>query len=275
MNFMLDRFSIKTQFSHIAENYDVVSLLQKKVADELLSRLNFFEPAENIVIDIGSATGYVGRGLREKFPKASVLEIDLSLAMVSESLKLDPAARVLVSSVERLPFAIESVPMIISYMLLQWCDLPKALSEIARVLEVGGNFFFTTLGQGSLSELRSVWSKIDDFPHVHDFYDMHDIGDALMVAGLSEPIIDTDRVCTTYTDFSKLVGEFRSIGATNTRVDRHIGLMGVSKHDLAVNAYEIFRNQAGRLPVTWEVIFGLATKNRIWVSKDIPVVMGS
>tara|TARA_Y100001934_G_C12309659_1_gene754275 strand:+ start:211 stop:1038 length:828 start_codon:yes stop_codon:yes gene_type:complete len=274
MNFILDRFAIKKQFSRIAENYDDVSFLQKKVADELLSRLKFFEPSENIVIDIGSATGYIGRDLRKKFPNASVLEIDLSFAMASESLKIDPASRVLVSSVEKLPFANETVPMIISNMLLHWCDLSKALSEIARVLEVGGNFFFTTLGQGSLSELRSIWSKIDDFPHVHDFYDMHDIGDALMVAGFSEPIIDTDRTYTTYTNFSQLIGELRHIGATNARVDRQKGLMGTSKYNSVASAYKKYRNQAGRLPVTWEIVYGLATKNRVWTSKDIPVAMG-
>ena len=274
MNFILDRFAIKKQFSRIAENYGDVSSLQKKVADELLSRLNFFEPSENIVIAIGSATGYIGRDLRKKFPNASVLEIDLSFAMASESLKIDPASRVLVSSVEKLPFANETVPMIISNMLLHWCDLSKALSEIARVLEVGGNFFFTTLGQGSLSELRSIWSKIDDFPHVHDFYDMHDIGDALMVAGFSEPIIDTDRVYTTYTNFSQLIGELRNIGAANARVDRQKGLMGISKYNSAASAYKKYRNQAGCLPVTWEIVYGLATKNRVWTSKDIPVAMG-
>ena len=269
---MLDASVIHAQFTRLAKSYDANSWLQNRIADELIDRVEMVGVVGECLVDLGSATGYLGRSAKNKFPDKSVVEIDISLAMASESSKSNPSAKTLVSSAEMLALDNESVSLVIANMLLHWCDVSAVLSEVSRILKVGGSFFFSTLGPDSLLELRLAWAQADILPHVHDFVDMHDLGDALIKAGLAEPVLDTDRLCVTYDDYMNLIVDLRKMGAINARQDRRKTWTGKKRYQRAMDEYEVFRNQDRKLPVTWEVVYGLATKDRSWLGKPIPIV---
>jgi len=269
---MLDASVIRAQFTRLAKSYDAASWLQNRSADELLDRVEMVGVVGDCLVDLGSATGYLGRSAKNKFPDKLVVEIDISLAMASESSKSNPSAKTLVSSAEMLALDNESVSLVIANMLLHWCDVSAVFSEVSRILKVGGSFFFSTLGPDSLLELRSAWAQADTLPHVHDFIDMHDLGDALIKAGFAEPVLDTDRLCVTYDDYINLIVDLRSMGAVNARQDRRRTWTGKKRYQRAMDEYEVFRNRDRKLPVTWEIVYGLATKDRSWLEKSIPVV---
>jgi len=176
-----------------------------------------------------------------------------------------------IAAAEKLALAKESVPLVLSNLLLHWCDVGAVFFEVARVLEIGGTFLFSTLGPDTLMELRAAWAEVDDYPHVHAFIDMHDLGDALVMAGFSEPVLDTDRVSVTYKGVPQLVEELRRAGGANARSDRRRTWIGKERYRRFVAAYETFREQ-DRLASTWEVIYGLATKDRATAERGIPVV---
>ena len=196
----LDERAIQRQFTRVAATYDSASLLQKKIADELIDRIELVGPAPDTLLDLGSGTGYLGRRAMEKFPALSVITIDRATAMASKSSSFDPRASTVIAAAEKLALPQESVPLVLSNLLLHWCDVNAVFLEVARVLEVGGAFLFSTLGPDTLMELRAAWAEVDDYPHVHEFIDMHNLGDALVAAGFSEPVLDTDRVIVTYKD---------------------------------------------------------------------------
>ena len=52
---------------------------------------------------------------------------------------------------------------------------------------------FSTFGPNTLHELRSAWAQVDEYNHVNHFLDVHDVGDALVHAGLVEPVLDVER----------------------------------------------------------------------------------
>ncbi|MGH8258262.1 MAG: methyltransferase domain-containing protein, partial [Steroidobacteraceae bacterium] len=145
-----------------------------------------------------------------------------------------------------------------SNLLLQWCDgLDAALAEIRRVLKPGGFLTFSTLGPDTLGELREAWAAADASSHVNGFIDMHDIGDALARAGFAEPVLDVERLTLSYPDVGALTRDLKAIGAHNVTSARRRGLTGRVKWRAMTDAYEAFRRD-GRLPATYEVIYGAA-----------------
>jgi len=158
----------------------------------------------------------------------------------------------------RLPLADASVDVVFSSLMLQWCDpLDSAFAEVRRVLKPEGFFTFSTFGPDTLRELRSAWAEADGYNHVNHFADMHDVGDALVRAGLMEPVLDVDRVQLTYPDVLALMRDLKAIGAHNVTAGRPRALTGRGRLQRMREAYEAFRHD-GRLPATYEVIYGAA-----------------
>jgi malonyl-CoA O-methyltransferase len=92
---------------------------------------------------------------------------------------------------------------------------------------------------------------------VHQFIDMHDIGDALIRAGLAEPVLDVEPFTLTYDDALELMRDLKAIGAHNAAASRPAGLTGRQRLAAMRAAYERFRS-GGRLPASYEVVFGQA-----------------
>jgi malonyl-CoA O-methyltransferase len=86
---------------------------------------------------------------------------------------------------------------------------------------------------------------------------MHEIGDALVHAGLVAPVLDVERYTLTYTDVRGLAADLRAVGARNATADRLKGLTSPGKFAAMQATYEAYR-QDGRLPATYEVVFGQA-----------------
>jgi malonyl-CoA O-methyltransferase len=125
------------------------------------------------------------------------------------------------------------------------------------VLAPQGLLSFTTLGPDTLRELRSAWREVDSRTHVNQFIDMHDIGDALVRAGFASPVLDVERYTLTYLDVRRVAADLKATGAHNATMGRAKGLTGRHQFAALQSAYETFR-QDGRLPATYEVVFGHA-----------------
>jgi malonyl-CoA O-methyltransferase len=169
---------------------------------------------------------------------------------------LRPFGRVCADA-QSLPLADASVDLIVSNLLLQWCDPEAALAEFRRVLTPDGLLSFSSFGPDTLRELRSAWAEADMHSHVHQFIDMHDLGDALVRNGFAAPVLDVERFTLRYLDVRKVAADLKATGAHNATAGRAKGLTGPRKFAAMQAAYENFR-QDGRLPATYEVVFAHA-----------------
>src|SRR5690606_14817786 len=97
----------------------------------------------------------------------------------------------------------------------------------------------------------------DGHTHVNRFIDMHDVGDALVRAGLDAPGMDVGYLTVTYRDVPGLMRDLRTMGASNATARRNRGLSARRRHAAAEAWYEGLRAD-GRLPATWEVVYGHA-----------------
>ena len=150
----------------------------------------------------------------------------------------------------------QGVDLVFANLLLPWIDdLPLCLEEISRVLKRGGLLVFSTLGPDSLGVLRDAWQGSDELPHVREFADMHDIGDALVRARLADPVLDVDRLSISFTEINNLYRDLTANGARNCLAGRRRGLTGRQRFK-AVE--ERLTDASGSLTVELELVFGHA-----------------
>ncbi|HPE70600.1 MAG TPA: methyltransferase domain-containing protein, partial [Candidatus Competibacter sp.] len=182
--FTLDRHRLRQAFERAAASYDQAAFLQREIGGRLLERLDLIKLKPESIVDVGCGTGAITAALLKKYRKARVIGLELAPAMVAAARRRAPWLRTLhgvVGEAEALPLATASCDLIFSNLALQWAlDLDRVFAEFQRVLKPGGVLLFSTLGPDTLLELRRAWAAADSYHHVNAFFDMHDIGDALM-----------------------------------------------------------------------------------------------
>jgi malonyl-CoA O-methyltransferase len=255
--FHLDRRQVRHNFGAAASTYEKHDALQREVQEELSGRLDFYLQQPERVLDVGAGTGRGTAMLKKRYPQAQVLALDFALPMLRAAKQharwLKPFQRVCAEATA-LPLPDHSVDVLYSNLCFQWIDdLPALFGECARVLKPGGLLAFSSFGPDTLKELRAAWAEADQQPHVGRFLDMHDVGDALINAGLRDPVLDVSRYTLTYSAPQDLLRELQGLGATNADRTRGRGLTGKSHYRAMLAAYESMR-AAGRIPATWEVV---------------------
>jgi malonyl-CoA O-methyltransferase len=199
--------------------------------------------ASGRTLEIGCGTG---RNLPLYAVPVVALDTDFALVIVARSRA--PHARLLVASAEALPFRDGMLDTVVSSLVLCTVgDVPRALRELARVLAPEVLLMFSTLGPDTLKELRAAAGAT----RVHEFIDMHDVGDMLVAAGFAAPVMDMEMLRIDYASGERLLEDLRASGQTNARPDRPRGLAG--RAFLAE-----FRGR--KVSASYEVVYGHAWK---------------
>jgi malonyl-CoA O-methyltransferase len=272
-DFQLDPKQVRRHFGRAATSYEKHDALQREVGDALLERLGFYLEAPLRVVDVGAGTGRGTALLKQRYPKAAVIALDLALPMLRAAKQhnswLKPFMRVCAEATH-LPLADHSVDVLYSNLCFQWVDdLPALFGECMRVLKPGGFMAFSSFGPDTLMELRAAWAEADQQPHVGRFLDMHDVGDAMLNAGLRDPVLDVFRYTLTYSEPRKLLEELQGLGATNADRARARGLTGKGRYRRMLAAYEAMRVD-GRIPASWEVVSAHAWGPPIGQPRRVP-----
>jgi malonyl-CoA O-methyltransferase len=259
--FQLERAGVRAAFDRAGITYEAAAVLQLRVAEELLGRLAPFDFRPRVILDLGAGTGRIAAELKRRYRRARVLALDLAPGMLRAAGRHQSLFRrfeCICADAARLPLEAASVDIVFSSLMLQWCEpLDEVFAEVRRVLTPQGFFAFSTFGPDTLKELRSAWAEADTYSHVNRFLDAHDVGDALMRSGLQEPVLDVDRTQLTYGDGLALMHDLKSLGAHNSTAGRPRSLIGRSRLQRVLAAYEAFRKD-GRLPATYEIVYGAA-----------------
>ena len=253
-------------FDRAAVTYDAHSVLQAEVGRRLLDHLEGLRIDPEVVLDLGCATGAGLEGLRGEFPRASLLGLDLSTAMLRLAAARRPwwkrlmgrdATPLVCADAQRLPVKTASVQLVFSNLMLQWCEPETVFAEAARVLPAGGLFMFSTFGPDTLKELRAAFAAVGAGDRINRFIDMHDLGDALVHAGFADPVMEMEMVTLEYSRVEDLVGDLHAVGSHARRADATA--LERARWSAMTQAYDKHR-RADALPATYEVIYGHAWK---------------
>ena len=257
-----DKQQLRRAFCGAASSYDAVAVLQREVGQRMLERLDYVRLQPAVVLDLGCGTGKLTAALAKRYRSAKVVAMDIAEPMLQRARRRVPWFRkwhFACGDAEQLPLADNCCDLVYSNLTLQWCgDLDRVFGELRRVVRPGGLVMFSTFGPDTLMELRQSWAQADAaHVHVNRFIDMHDIGDALLRAGLSDPVMDAEQMTLTYDDVFGLMRDLKNIGAHNVNAGRSRSLTGKGRLRALVDAYEAFRVQ-GKLPASYEVVYGHA-----------------
>lgn len=263
---MVDARIARLHFERAAKGYAGASRIESEIGARMLARLDYVKIAPRRVLDAGSGPGRDARALAKRYPRAQIIALDISRGMLDQNRGL--LARIfsrnekhsLCANFECLPIAAGSVGMVWSNMALHWAADPlAALREFHRVLAVEGLLMFSTLGPDTLAELREAAGP----SRVHEFADMHDIGDMLVAAGFAQPVMDAERITLLYEDGAALLADLRASGQTSA----HAATTGQPRRGLAgrgflarLHAGLAAQRREGKLPVSYEVVYGHAWK---------------
>lgn len=262
--YTIDKARVRASFDRAATRYDAAAILQNQVRLAMLQRLDLIKISPQMILDAGCGTGRGSFALQKRFKKAQVISLDFSMAMLNNMhtqqsfvSKVFGEKNLVCADIEQLPVADNGIDFFWTNLALQWCnDLDKTFSEVMRILQPDGLFMFSTFGPDTLKELRVASGNEET--HVSRFIDMHDIGDALTRAGFNAPVLDVEHYTLTYDNVKGVMMDLKAIGANNATGGRAKTLKGKGFLKHLTAQYEQFRQQDGKLPATFEVVFGHA-----------------
>lgn len=138
-------------------------------------------------------------------------------------------------------------------------DPALAIQAWHRCLAIDGFLMFSTLGPGSLPELRSIYASRCWGPAMAPLVDMHDLGDMLVDAGFADPVMDQEQITLTWETAEAALVELRTLGA-NLDPERFTGLRTPGwKAQLLSFLRALARQRTdGRLALTFEIAYGHA-----------------
>ncbi|UEM12504.1 methyltransferase domain-containing protein [Bradyrhizobium barranii subsp. barranii] len=164
---------------------------------------------------------------------------------------------------EKLPFAPESLDLVVSALALQFVnDLPGVLAQVRRALKPDGLLLAAMIGGDSLTELRQAFAAAEAeceggvSPRVAPFADLRDIGALLQRAGFALPVTDVDRVVVRYANAFALMQDLRRMGAANVLIERRrTPTPRATLLRMAEIYAERFADADGRIRATFDIIW--------------------
>ncbi len=252
---------VRRRFDLAARDFDSADFVYALTRDGLLSRLEPLIVAAEAMLDLGCATGSAGASLRKRFGRGHIVSVDLSREMLRQAKdkrRWFTRRSQVQADAGQLPFIEQCFDVVFSNLLLPWINNPeRVFAEVGRVLKPGGVFAFATLGPDSLLTLARAWSEVDSAAHVRRFADMHDVGDALVRAGLSDPVLDVDRLTIQYESARRLFDDLTRTGARNTLSGRSSTMLGKQRFARFKEALQV-QAGAGGIGIELELVYGHA-----------------
>jgi malonyl-CoA O-methyltransferase len=233
---------IRRRFDRAAAGFDKFDFVHAVTRDGLLARLAPMLIKASTILDLGCATGSACKPLAKRFRGARIIGVDQSPEMLRQATSkksLLAKYSFLEASADAVPLADQSVDLVFCNQLLPWIDdAPLLFTEVNRLLRKDGLFVFASLGPDSLSELRHAWQASDHGVHISNFPDMHDLGDAAVRAGLSDPVLDVDRLTIRYANTAALFRDLTGSAARNCLSKRALSLTGKDRFAAMTDALQ-------------------------------------
>ena len=260
---LFDRPLHRTRLDRAAPCFAAADFLKARAAADAVERLEAILRSFPLCVDLGARNGAFSAALAQSDARERVglvIETDLSAPMLALP-RPHAGPRVQVDE-EGLPFARESLDLVVSGLVLHWVnDLPGALIQIRQALKPDGLFLGALLGGATLTELRQCLTlaeaELTDGAglRIAPFADTYDGAGLLQRAGFALPVADIDRVVVRYRHPLKLIEDLRAMGETNALADRARRPLSRAVLARACELYaEKFSEPDGRVRATFEII---------------------
>ncbi|MEN9879445.1 MAG: malonyl-[acyl-carrier protein] O-methyltransferase [Pseudomonadota bacterium] len=266
---------IRRAFDRVAPDFAANDFFYREMARRMDERLAMVRITPARILDAGCALGADRLSLQKRYPDAAWIGVDQSGLMLTQGQLTEQAAwgfmrrlfhggrraqsARIAANMGQLPIAGQSIDLIWSNAAVHWLNqLPEAFKEFNRVLSVGGLLMFSTFGPDTLKQLRHAMGLVGRLSRIHDFTDMHDVGDMLVHAGFSDPVMDMETLTLTYADPWQALRELQRAGSVSAN---SMSPCGLTTKQFWHQVFAHWQKDAqGRYPLTFELVQGHAWK---------------
>lgn len=254
----ITRLKIGKSFGQASHSYDISARLQRYSGKQLMPWLP--DQKDLQVVDLGCGTGFFTEILADHYHHVLGVDISQQMLLFSKQ-KRNSNINWLVADAYNLPLKDNSVDLIYSNLMIQWClPFSSVIDEILRVLKPGGAFIFSTLVDGTLYELKSSWAQVDNDKHVIDFKPSKNMSTCLQRHNAKLLKSDTKNIILEYENVLHLARELKGLGANNVSDKKRKGLAGKDKWKQMNAAYQDFQEPNGIIPATYCLYSGVLVK---------------
>ncbi len=235
--------------------------LHGEVARRMAERLPLVKLQPQRVVDWWAPLGASGDLLRRAYPRAALVDVmDVAAAEATR-----PAAGWWQRLWRQSREVLSDVAVPPAYCQLLWSnmglhlapDIEGLMRQWRRALAVDGFLMFSTLGPGTLAELREVYRLLGWGPPMAPLVDMHDLGDMLVHAGFADPVMDQETIALTWPTADAMLAELRGLGG-NADPRRFAGLRTPRWRAELAEGLEAHRDAQGRVKLSFEIVYGHA-----------------
>jgi malonyl-CoA O-methyltransferase len=114
---------------------------------------------------------------------------------------------------------------LVSNLAFDWVDAGAFIGLIDYLLQPDGEFWFSCYGPQTANNTRMILSDIDQYAHFNQFYDLRDVGDALLGAGFKAVVLESFVTNLEYDSVDALLADAVRVFGVNAHPDRRKGLM--------------------------------------------------
>ena len=253
-----NQIKIAESFGSASESYDFSARLQRFSGKHLMPWL----PNRNDlrVLDLGSGTGFFTDLLASSYNQVIGLDFSKDMLKFAQQNR-NKEIMWIEADAHKIPLQDNCIDFIYSNLVIQWCEpLDVAIQEMLRVLKPGGLIIFTTLVDGTLHELKSSWSQVDDDQHVIDFKTEKQLEECFNTKASRVLRHNCQDIILEYQNVIHLARELKGLGANHLPKKKNRGLSGKDKWFAMTEHYQDFLEPSGIYPATYCLYSGLVVK---------------
>ena len=211
------------------------------------------------VAELGCRTGYLSKILRNY---DSLIYTDHCMDMIrcARSALDGGVSMGIVSEIDRLPLAAESVDLAVSNIMPSFCSLERFFTECLRILKPEGVLMFSILGSRSFWQLKEAAEHVDELNFLAEFEELHNVGDLLVRTGYRNPIVDIETSEHVFTEFSQLINALICSGLDTELFDKAQRLKSEYVQSTLNDSYPRSEVASCETAVAVEVIYGICWK---------------
>jgi malonyl-CoA O-methyltransferase len=217
MNFF-EKSKIKTNFNNANQNYESSAILQKIVAQNLVSFANNDIAKANKIIDLGCGTGFVFKQFSKQ--NQSIFQLDIAYKMLCVNNKKFNKIN---GDIEFLPFRRNSFDLALSSLSFQWLNyLEESIFEVIDVISDNGNFYFSLITEGSLAELKESCQRCNVSLSINNFISIKNLKTILDKINLDYQL-KSEEIILEYQNLYSLLKSIKLIGANYSKNTQYVG----------------------------------------------------
>jgi len=252
-------------FDRAAKSYDQASNFQFENGLRLFKQVEAYVFEKNsLCLDLGCGTGNHLDFFAAKHTQCDWIGVDCALNMLflaKEKYRYFNVQWVHADAAD-LPFKKNSFSFVFSNFVLQWsADIERVFKSIFSLLKKNGCFSFSLPVEGTFCELEASWNKVDNYAHIHSFYQKDFLLASLHQAGFQIVQTHLEKHVFYYQNFHDFAGSVKWVGANNKNKNRRRTLTGKTAFKKMLLEYESLRCKAsGLIPATYCVFNVIAKK---------------